>query len=76
MRASPFSSKSAWFLLALALCAGGCATVRPEQRERLADPSMSFEAASMGGRHEQHVVENREGSSGGGNARGGGCGCN
>jgi hypothetical protein len=50
--------------------------VRPEQRERLADPSMSFQSANMGQRHEQHVVENREGSSGGGNARGGGCGCN
>lgn len=37
---------------------------------------MSFESANMAGRHEQHVIENREGSSGGGNARGGGCGCN
>lgn len=64
-------------LLLLALCGlSACATVRPEQRERLADPSMSFESASIGQRHEQHVIENREGSSGGGNARGGGCGCN
>jgi hypothetical protein len=62
----------AWIIVA----AAGCATVRPEQRERLADPAMSFEAASMGQRHEQHVVENREGSSGGGTTRGGGCGCN
>jgi hypothetical protein len=61
---------------ALASSAAACATVRPEQRERLSDPSMSFESASMAGRHEQHVIENREGSSGGGNARGGGCGCN
>lgn len=60
----------------IALVTAGCATVRPEQRERLADPSMNFESANMGQRHEQHVVENREGSSGGGNARGGGCGCN
>lgn len=86
MRASPSSFNSqgsgsrllraAWFVLALASWLQGCATVRPEQRERLADPSMSFESASMGQRHEQHVVENREGSSGGGTTRGGGCGCN
>ena len=82
MRASPSSSSDgvafarAWLIALLVICAGGCATVRPEQRERLADPSMNFESASMGQRHEQHVIENREGSSGGGTARGGGCGCN
>jgi hypothetical protein len=84
VRASPSSSERArhgfalWLALACALgtLAFGCATVRPEQRERLADPAMNFESTSMGQRHEQHVVENREGSSGGGTARGGGCGCN
>jgi hypothetical protein len=78
VRASPCSSSRARLiaLVLLAASAAACATVRPEQRERLADPSMSFESANMAGRHEQHVIENREGSSGGGNARGGGCGCN
>jgi hypothetical protein len=61
-------------LLATALSA--CATVRPEERERLADPSMTFGARSMAQRHEQHVLENREGSNGAGAATGGGCGCN
>jgi hypothetical protein len=58
------------------LATTGCATVRPEERELLADPSMTFSAGGMAQRHEQHVLENREGSSGGGSATGGGCGCN
>jgi len=64
-------------LLALATCAlAGCATVRPEDRERLADPSMSFDSSAMAARQKQHVVDNREGSTGGGATKGGGCGCN
>jgi hypothetical protein len=54
----------------------GCATVRPEEKERLAEPSMTFTAGGMAQRQEEHVLENREGSYGAGNARGGGCGCN
>ena len=87
MRASPCSSDrsasprslSALTLALLMLCAcalASCATVRPEDRERLADPSMSFDSAKMAARQKQHVVDNREGSTGGGNAKGGGCGCN
>lgn len=58
------------------LASTGCATVRPEERELLADPSMTFNAGAMAQRHEQHVLDNREGSSGAGSATGGGCGCN
>jgi hypothetical protein len=59
----------AWLLTA-------CATVRPEDRERLADQSMRFDSAAMAARQKQHLVDNREGSTGGGTAKGGGCGCN
>jgi hypothetical protein len=55
---------------------GGCATVAPEQRAILADPSMQFDAE---GKHEgplRHALENREGSMGGTGVQGGGCGCN
>jgi hypothetical protein len=45
-------------------------------KELLADPAMSFDAAAMARRHEEHALENREGSFGGGSARGSGCGCN
>ncbi len=54
----------------------GCATVAPEQRAILADPSMQFDAE---GKHEgplRHALENREGSMGGTGVQGGGCGCN
>jgi hypothetical protein len=78
--ASPSSSSAlrGWFTalaFAAALCAG-CATVRPEEKEFLADPAMNFKSGGMTARHEQHVLDNREGSSGAGTARGGGCGCN
>lgn len=59
----------------VAVTLGGCVTVRPEQRAILADPSMRFDR----GREDQarqHVLENREGSYGGGSVQGGGCGCN
>ncbi len=54
----------------------GCVTVRPEQRSYLADPTMQFESESPDEAQLQHVLENREGSFGGGSIKGGGCGCN
>jgi hypothetical protein len=64
-------------LLALgSLALGGCATVRPEQRAVLADPTMQFEGARGEHRALDHALENREGSTGGGSVQGGGCGCN
>lgn len=63
--------------LALAvLGSAACATVRPEQRAMLADPVMQFESEPGEQAARQHVLENREGSFGGGSVRGGGCGCN
>jgi hypothetical protein len=60
----------------LSALAAGCATVRPQDKELLADPSMTFNADGIAGQHEQHVLDNREGSYGGTSTRGGGCGCN
>ena len=63
-------------LLCLACLLAGCATVKPEQRAILADPTMQFDAD---GKHEaplRHALENREGSMGGTGVQGGGCGCN
>jgi hypothetical protein len=62
--------------IAFALSAAACATVRPEQRAVLADPVMQFEDEASERSARQHVLENREGSFGGGSVRGGGCGCN
>lgn len=85
MLASPWSSDSARrayrlgvtrLAMAVMLLCGGCVTVKPEAKELLADPSMLFDSAAMARRHEEHALENREGSMGGGSARGSGCGCN
>jgi len=66
------------FLLVFAAAYGSaaCATVRPEQRAVLADPTMRFEGEPGEKAATEHVLENREASFGGGSVRGGGCGCN
>lgn len=58
------------------LSATGCVTVKPADRELLADPAMTYGSDGPTGSHEAHVVQNREGSFGAGEASGGGCGCN
>lgn len=66
--------------LACVACAltgvAGCVTVRPEEREFLADPAMTFGSEGEAGAHEAHVLSNREGSYGAAGVTGGGCGCN
>ena len=63
-------------LLCLATSAlAACATVRPEDKERLADPAMIYGSGGQASRQEEHVLENREGSRGSA-ASAGGCGCN
>jgi hypothetical protein len=62
--------------LVLVLSLSACVTVRPEQRAVLADPTMQFENDPGDGAARDHVLENREGSSGGTSVKGGGCGCN
>jgi hypothetical protein len=63
-------------LIAILLGASGCVTVRPEQRAILADPKMRFQGEPRAAAELDHVLENREGSFGGGSVQGGGCGCN
>lgn len=63
-------------LVVLAALASACATVRPEQRAVLADPTMRFEGEPGEKAAIDHALENREASYGGGSVRGGGCGCN
>jgi hypothetical protein len=54
----------------------GCATVAPQQRAILADPTMQFDAEAKHDAALRHALENREGSMGGTGVSGGGCGCN
>jgi pectin methylesterase-like acyl-CoA thioesterase len=70
--------------LSLALIAGvmlsGCGSiepwVKPYERERLADPIMSFSPNPVSSSYLDHVYESREGAKGATGAVGGGCGCN
>lgn len=75
MRSMPRRSAMGLLLCAV-LFAGGCATVRPYQKERLADPIMTFRADSKEAAQELHWIEAREGSTGGAGTAAGGCACN
>jgi uncharacterized protein DUF4266 len=60
------------------LIMGGCAQVRPWQRERLASPAMQFELDPYADQQLQTIHEITEGSTFGGGGPGGagaGCGC-
>jgi len=65
-------------LLALgALLAAGCgAAVRPWDRDLLSEKQMSFIPSNPEHDVDDHVYFSKEGSSGGQNVGGGGCGCN
>jgi len=58
------------------LAVQGCTTVRPYEREILAQQIMQFDANSEEAALERHFLETREGSSGGHGGAGGGCACN
>jgi hypothetical protein len=55
---------------------GGCATVKPWQREALADPIMQPGRNPLAAAQLEHVYFSREAASGGTTVGGGGCGCN
>jgi len=59
-----------------AALAGGCARVKPYEREHLARRSMTADRAPGEARFEQHARGSREGADGGTGEAGGGCGCN
>ncbi len=57
----------------------GCAIepwVKPYERDRLADPIMSFDRNPISTGYINHVREAREGARGASGSAGGGCGCN
>lgn len=57
------------------LAAGGCATVHPWERGRLADPQMIFDNDAEQAAYDAHWQEAREGSTAGTGVQAGGCGC-
>jgi hypothetical protein len=77
-RCSPRASRLrlvAAALLGGTLVMGGCATVQPWQRGRLANPCMVFDADASQVAYMAHWQEAREGAAGGYGVQGGGCGC-
>ena len=54
----------------------GCAQVPVYKRGDLAKPEMSWAPDPMEAAMQKHVYFSKEGSSGGAEAAGGGCGCN
>ena len=63
-------------VLVLAGCSRIEPWVKPYERDRLADPIMSFDRNPVSGAYIDHVHEAREGARGASVSAGGGCGCN
>ena len=63
-------------LVALSGCSNIEPWVKPYERDRLADPIMSFDMNPVSSAYMQHVYESREGARGAEGSAGGGCGCN
>jgi len=68
------------FLLAalgmIPLLLEGCTVVEPWQRDVLARPEMSLDAAALDAAIDDHIYFSKEASSGCRGFGGGGCGCN
>ena len=80
MRSRYFSRLVFATLVAASVWSGGCSlskwTVKPHQRELLADRIMQLDADTQERSAEEHILSNREGAIGGTGTSGGGCGCN
>lgn len=65
-------------LAGFAFLLAGCSVqpwVKPYERDRLADPIMSFDRHPVSSSYMHHVYEAREGARGATGSSGGGCGC-
>lgn len=63
------------WLCCFSLISSGCSTVKPWQRGYLSKDVMTTKD-TLGVSLDNHIYFSKEGSSGGGQAAGGGCGCN
>jgi uncharacterized protein DUF4266 len=67
-------------ILLVAFAMNGCAALRPSvkpyERDALADPLMSFSRDPLSEKYLQHVYDVREAARGASVGQGGGCGCN
>ena len=63
-------------LVSISLAGYGCTTVKPYEREYLADPIMQLDRNREEKAVREHFLGTREGSAGSFGVSGGGCGCN
>jgi hypothetical protein len=63
-------------LTCVVLLFAGCTSVKPYEREALADPIMNFTRDPLSVQYLNHVYEVREASHGATTTDSGGCGCN
>jgi len=68
--------RSFYIAIAVAAMCAGCADVQPWERGNLAKPHMALNPDPVHAALRTHKFASREAASGGGNAEGGGCGCN
>jgi hypothetical protein len=75
---SPCRSRllAAAVLAALLATGAGCASVKPWDRDLLAEPRMRYIPSPALHGIDQHIYFSKEGSTGGQDVGGGGCGCN
>jgi hypothetical protein len=73
---APRASTVSLVVLTSVAVLGGCARVAPYERGTLARSDMELGENPDLAAGEEHGLAYREGSSGGGAAKGGGCGCN
>ena len=64
------------FGLCMIALLAGCVSVKPYEREMLADPIMSFSRDTISDSYLDHVYDVREAARGATKSQGGGCGCN
>ncbi len=58
------------------LALSACSTVKPWERGYLAKPNMAWQPMAQKSTLDGHIYFSKEASAGGGQAAGGGCGCN
>lgn len=64
------------FVVSLLLTLSACSQVKPWERGYLANPNMAWQPMGQKSALDNHIYFSKEASSGGGQAAGGGCGCN
>lgn len=65
-----------FIVISLVICLSACTTVKPWERGTLAKETMTGSPIGQKGALDNHIYFSKEGASGGGQAAGGGCGCN